>query len=111
MNQSIAAEWFGPKESFCRALLLSMRPEEQETAAEQRVEQVIEDVMWSAKDLLPTAKVGAFQSELERLVRRACDTWEIIRHIRGRFEPSFELVHLKDLEWQPPFLMQIPLVK
>jgi len=57
--------------------------------------------MWNVEDLLPATKVETFRSELEDFVQTACDAWVIMRRIRERFEPNFELVHLKDFEWQP----------
>jgi len=88
------------KESFCRALLLSMFPDEQKEAAGQRMKQVIQDIMWNVEELLPSATTKTFQSDLEWFIWRACNTWVIMQHIRKRFEPSFELVRLKDFEWQ-----------
>jgi hypothetical protein len=87
------------RESFCRALLLSMFPEEQEVAAGERVNRVIED-MRNVEDLLPQAKIEDFRSELGQFVRRTCKTWVTVQRIRERFEPSFELTRVKDLEWQ-----------
>jgi len=88
------------KESFCRALLLSMFPEEQETTRGQRMESVIDDVMWAVKELLTPAKVESFQSELKAFVEDAGNTWKTMQHIRERFEPSFDLVRVEGYEWQ-----------
>lgn len=88
------------KESFCRALLLSMFPEEQAKATTERVDRVIREVAWHVQDLFSVTQIENFRTDLQRVVQEACDTWQIIQRATERYEPFFELTHYEDLEWE-----------
>jgi hypothetical protein len=86
------------KESFCRALLLSIDPEEQTKRASERVERVIREIL---QHVLPIGQYESFKSGLELLVKQACDFWRIVQHATEKYEPHFDLGHYADVKWQP----------
>ena len=87
------------KESFCRAVLLSVMPEEQQSAAKERVEFVLDDIVNAVHSLLPLETRKAFELSLKEFVLKACYNWDAMRRIKQRLEPSFHLEHLEDREW------------
>ena len=88
------------KESFFRALLLSIDPEEHEKKALKRVEQVVREVVWYVQDMLSDIKRESFKSSLEQVVQQACDAWKIAQRSRKKFEPYFDLIPSDSREWQ-----------
>jgi hypothetical protein len=88
------------RESFCRALLLKMFPDEQADSAKERVKRVAADVIKEVQDLLPPDNAERFKSELEQIAKSARDIWWGIQRTSERFEYSFELVH-QDIDWEP----------
>jgi hypothetical protein len=89
------------KESFCRALLLSMNSEEHEKKASKRVERVVSEVVWYVRDMLSAVQYESFRSGLEQVVQQACDAWKIAQCSREKFEPFFDLIQSDSQEWQP----------
>lgn len=88
------------KESFTRALLLSMFPEEQQATANRKVSQVLQEMKPYIRNLLPQNEVERFQQELEMLVCAARDAWFTVQRLEERLEPSFRLVRYEDFEWR-----------
>lgn len=89
------------KESFCRASLLSIFPEDQARNAAEAVERVIREVSWSIRKLISDAQFDRFKLDLEKVVHQARDTWQLIQCTREKFEAYFELRHYDEIEWQP----------
>ncbi|KAF2137798.1 uncharacterized protein K452DRAFT_339954 [Aplosporella prunicola CBS 121167] len=88
------------KESFTRALLLSMFPEEQKSTADVRVSQVLQGMKSYVGNLLPRDEMDRFQEELGKLVYAGRDAWWTIQRLKEHLEPSFELVQFDDFEWK-----------
>ncbi len=89
------------KESFCRAVLLSMFPELQAKNAAKAVERVVREVSWSVRSLISDTQYDRFKLSLEDVVRQAHDAWQLVQRSREKFEPIFEPRHCDDIEWQP----------
>lgn len=89
------------RESFARAVLLSLFPEDQAKIAAKGVERVIREVLYSVRDLLSEAQCDSFRSGLELVVQEAQHSWQRIQFAREKFEPLFTLKHFQDLEWEP----------
>lgn len=87
------------KESFCRGLLLSLFPDEQESAANERIDSVTEHVMRHVHGLLLNPEGEEFEAGLSRLARSAYETWATIRAIKERYEPSFDGAPVEGFEW------------
>lgn len=77
------------KESFCRALFLSLFPDKHEEALERRINNVKRDVMGHLKGMLPSPKDGEFEAALDRLVQSTYEVWATIRVAQERYEPNF----------------------
>jgi len=88
------------KESFSRALLLSVFPEEQEVLAEDRAAIVVRDVMKITESLLSPEMADSFRSDLKSLVQKASNVWSKIQRMKERVEPSFEPIHYENVDWQ-----------
>ncbi|TVY40184.1 hypothetical protein LOCC1_G005539 [Lachnellula occidentalis] len=88
------------KESFCRALLLSIFPMDQEKNGMKAMERVVREVSWCVRNLISDAKYDGFQSKMENIACKAWEAWRIIQSTREKFEPLFELDHVAGLEWR-----------
>lgn len=84
------------KESFCRAVLLAISPEEQNAILEQRKETFLQSVgsYWFA-----TQDVE-FQQRLKLVVDRACETWRFFQYNKNRYETDHEWLEWGDGEWE-----------
>jgi hypothetical protein len=89
------------KESFCRAVLLSMFPEIEAKNAAKAIERVVREVSWSIRNLISDAQYDRFKLALEDVVRQAHYAWQLVQRTREKFEPFFEPRHYDDIEWQP----------
>jgi hypothetical protein len=92
------------KESFCRALLLSVFPEMQKDALERRIANVKADVTGYLKGILPSPKEAEFKAGLDRLVRSTYEVWATIRVAQERYEPTFHADAEDGFEWDTLFL-------
>jgi hypothetical protein len=89
------------KESFCRAVLLSMFPEIQAKNAATAIERVVRDVSWSIRNLVSDAQYDRFKLGLEDVVCQAHDAWQLVKRSREKFEPFFDSRQCDDFDWQP----------
>jgi hypothetical protein len=89
------------RESFCRAVLLSMFPEIQAKNAATAIERVVREVSWSIRNLISDTQYDRFKLGLEDVVRQAHSTWQLVQRSKEKFEPFFEPRHYDDIEWQP----------
>lgn len=87
------------KESFCRGLLLSLFPDKQDEAADERIDNTTEYVMRHVQGLLPSAKNEEFETRLSQLARSACETWATIRATKERYEPSLDATQVEGFAW------------
>ena len=89
------------KESFCRALLLSIFPDDQAINGTKAMERVVREVPWCVRNLVSDAQYESFRSGVEDIVQKAQGAWRLVQNTREKFEPYFELNHYVDFEWQP----------
>ncbi|TVY36883.1 hypothetical protein LSUB1_G006895 [Lachnellula subtilissima] len=89
------------KESFCRAVLLSVFPEDQAKNAVKAIERVVRDVPYCIRELLSEAQYDSFKVGLKDVVQQAYYAWQLIQSANEKFEPLFKLKHFEDIEWQP----------
>ena len=88
------------KESFCRAVLLSVFPEMQAKNAVKAVDRVVEEASQSVRKLISNAQYDQFKLDLKEVVRQAHDAWQLVQRSREKFEAIFEQGHYDDIEWQ-----------
>ncbi|KAI9873485.1 MAG: hypothetical protein M1830_000360 [Pleopsidium flavum] len=88
------------KESFCRAVLLSMFSEDQARNAAKGIERVVREVPWCVRNLLSDAQYDSFRLGLEHVVKQAYHAWQLIQSATEKFEPLFKLKHFEGIEWQ-----------
>jgi hypothetical protein len=89
------------KESFFRAVLLSIFPEGQTRNAAKAIERVVREVSWSVRRFISEAQYDRFKLGLEDVVHQAHDAWQLVQCTREKFEAFFELNHYDEIEWQP----------
>lgn len=89
------------KESFCRSLLLSIFPEDQDKHVATGVETVVTDVAWCVRNLLQDPQYESFRSGLEKVVQQARDAWRIMQRDVQKFESYFELNFYEEPTWLP----------
>lgn len=92
------------KESFSRAVLLAISPEEQNALLEERKKTFLHSVGSYWFDLLPSPQYEELRHGLQLVVDRACETWGFIQYSRNRYIPDLEVLDWGDGEWEPfPF--------
>jgi hypothetical protein len=87
------------KESFFRALLLSIFPEEQTENAVKAVERVVKEVASCVWGLLSVAQYENFRLDLAQVAQQACDAWRSMQYAKEKFELYFDLTYYEDLPW------------
>lgn len=88
------------KESHCRAVLLSIFPDEQDEKLADMAEKVIAEIMLLVEGLLPPTETAKFRSELEGFVEQATKTWWNVQRIQEKLEPAFEPSLLESNKWR-----------
>lgn len=83
------------KESFCRAILLSIEPEKQEHNLEERKRNVVKTMESYLEYLASPLQLVELRKCLEDIVQQAAETWRPFQGISSRYEPDFE----DDSEW------------
>ncbi|KAF2456997.1 hypothetical protein BDY21DRAFT_346711 [Lineolata rhizophorae] len=77
------------KESYSRALLLSMEPEKQSKSAAARIDRVVTDMEWFVTGFVCEKKLNKFKSQVRQVAQVACKGWMEIQKARKRYEPEF----------------------
>jgi hypothetical protein len=91
------------KESYYRALLLSMGSSKQKAVLEERKKTFLQNVGSNLFDLLPAAQYNELRQILAMVVEKACETWKLFQYSRNRYELDFDLLEWGG-EWDPfPF--------
>jgi hypothetical protein len=88
------------KESYCRAVLLAISPEKQETILEGKKKIFCQNVGSYLFDLLPAAQYDEFRQSLEFVVERACETWKFFQYSRNRYVTDYDLRDWGEDEWE-----------
>ena len=88
------------KESFRRAFLLAVCPEEQSQILQKRAANVVGEVMRLVHGLIETDQVAALQSDLQDFTRSACTVWRAVQRLEERFEPNLEFAVDTGIDWQ-----------
>ncbi|KAL4993358.1 hypothetical protein BDV10DRAFT_190075 [Aspergillus recurvatus] len=91
----------GAKESFCRAVLLSIDQGTQQESLNSRVQSLVRKVSFCMCDLLSEAQYNEFRQHIENVVSRAISVWLPIQRAAKRYEPDFDPLHWDDGEWRP----------
>lgn len=86
------------KESYCRAILLAMSPEKQNTMLKERKKTFLQNVGSYVYDLLPGMQYDELRQSLKVVLDRACETWRFFQYSRNRYEPDFNLLEWGDEE-------------
>ncbi|CZR56357.1 uncharacterized protein PAC_06245 [Phialocephala subalpina] len=84
------------KESFCRALLLSIFPGDQTINGTKAIKEVLKCV----RNLVSDAQYESFRLGVEDIAQKAQEAWRLVQGTKEKFEVYFELNHYVDLEWQ-----------
>lgn len=88
------------KESFCRALLLSIFPEIQAKNAAKAVERVVQEVSECVRKLISNTQYDRFKLDLKDVVFQAYNAWQLVQRTKEKFEPIFELRYYDEIEWR-----------
>jgi hypothetical protein len=78
------------KESFFRAVLLSIDPETQARHLEERKEAVVRTMRSYLESLLHPTQLQNVQESLVNIVQRAANTWKRFQYNIEKYEPDFE---------------------
>ena len=86
-------------ESFRRAILLSVSPEEQTRAAHKRAASVFDRIMWLVEGNVEHDQVAALKPDLQRFIGLACNVWRDIQKLQDRFEPNMDYTVDDGFDW------------
>ncbi|KAL3417330.1 MEI5 protein [Phlyctema vagabunda] len=89
------------KESLCRALLLSLFPDDQARNCTKAMEHVTRDVSGRIRPLVSEAQYDNFKLDVKKVVRMAYEAWYLLQASREKFEPFFQKVPYEEFEWKP----------
>lgn len=89
------------KESFCRALLLSIFPDDQTINGTKAMERAVREVLSCVRNLVSDTQYEIFRLGVVNIVQKAREAWQLVQGTKEKFEVYFELNHYVDLEWQP----------
>ena len=88
------------RESFCRALFATSLVTEQERTVDDRIGQIIHDMLQHVGGLLSDEKYDRFEEDLEHMIQGAHDLWKAIAWDRRYFEPSFRYGPSPGVTWR-----------
>jgi hypothetical protein len=86
-------------ESFRRAFLLSVFPEQQTRTLEERAANVIDNIMWLVKGVIGVHQATALQSDLQTIVNLACTDWHAVQRLQDKFEPNMDYTGDDIFDW------------
>jgi hypothetical protein len=86
-------------ESFRRAFLLSVFPEEQTRILGQRAASIANSIMWLVEGIIDTDQATALKSDLQGFIKLAYSVWQDIQRLRDRFEPNMDYTVDDSLDW------------
>jgi hypothetical protein len=86
-------------ESFRRAFLLSVFPEEQIRILDERAASVFHRIMSLIEGIIDADQATAFQSDLQGFIKLAYTDWEVIQRLQDRFEPSIDYTVDDSFDW------------
>ncbi|RAH76684.1 hypothetical protein BO86DRAFT_393251 [Aspergillus japonicus CBS 114.51] len=86
------------KESFCRSLLQSINPDMQDKSLQTIIKNVVSNVLCYIDDILPDTQRASLYSEIEVIVRKAAEVWQLIRRSKRMYEPDFDPLE-SDEDW------------
>ena len=87
------------KETLCRALLLSMLPNEQLEKTEDVVSTVVQEVVRVVQALVPLSTAESLRKTLRPIVEDATKTWWRVQRCKGKLEADLGLEGFPDWEW------------
>ena len=87
------------KETLCRALLLSMLPNEQLETTEKIISNVVQEVVGVVQTLVPLSTAEPLRKTLRPIVEDATKTWWRMQRCKGRLEADVGLEGFPDWEW------------
>ena len=86
-------------ESFRRAFLLSVSPDEQTRILDKRVTSVFNSIMWLVKGIIEADQLTALESDLQGFIKLACTVWQAIQRLQERFEPNMDYTVDDAFDW------------
>ncbi|KAJ5169019.1 uncharacterized protein N7482_004613 [Penicillium canariense] len=89
------------KESFCRAMLLSIETETQRSSVQSRVQAVVRKVASHLYELLSETQYSELRQVLAKIVERAIEIWIPIQHSKNKYESDFDPHEWGDQECRP----------
>ncbi|KAJ5778750.1 hypothetical protein N7520_001996 [Penicillium odoratum] len=89
----------GEKESFCRAMLLSIDETVQRRSALSRVSRIARDVTHHLFGTLSDIKQEELRQTMSKIAEEAMNVWIPLQHAEIKYEPDFEPLLWDDDEW------------
>lgn len=88
------------RESFRRAFLLSVYPDEQERNQKKRIANICHSIMWLVDGIIEADQATALGSDLRVFIEQACTVWQEIQRLEDRFEPHMDYAIDDSFDWE-----------
>lgn len=89
----------GDKESFCRAMLLSVDETAQIESSQSRISRISRNVTHNLFGSLPGSEQDVIRQTISKIAERAIKVWIPLQHANLKYEPDFEPLDWNDPEW------------
>lgn len=86
-------------ESFRRAFLLSVFPEEQTRILDKRAASIFDNIMGLVEGLIDIDQAAALKSDLKGFIKLAYTVWQAIQRLQDRFEPNMDYTVDDSFDW------------
>ena len=86
-------------ESFRRAFLLSVFPEEQTRTLNECAGSIVNRIMWLINGIIDTEQATALQVDLQGFIKHACTLWQAVQRLQDRFEPNMDYTVDDSFDW------------
>lgn len=96
------------QDSFVRAVLLKVLPDQQNICRDMCAERVADEVVAALSGWVPADEHATFKSRLGHITRDLCVNWQRVQKLHERVEPSFVFETLDDWKPLPTLLDPLP---
>ena len=86
-------------ESFRRAFLLSVFPDQQTRILERRAVSILENITRLVEGIIEAEQVAALKLDLKGFIRLAYTNWKAIQRLHDRFEPNMYYTVDDGIDW------------
>lgn len=97
------ADGNGEKEEYCRRILVSLDPDAERDALQDKIQSVVQKILSYAGGLFTGAQYDLFCSKIKTIVQNAAELWLPVQRSQLKFETNIEPFGTEHNDWDPVF--------